>query len=125
MSLLGGRGLRRRAQALLRQLRDERTLLLQGRIEELGTLLPKLNALTEEIEQIEAESDPQLADMLEQIRRAAQRNQGLVEASIKGLDAARQKLREIEASHVQLNTYTDAGERREIIGNTATREKRS
>lgn len=125
MNLLGERSVHRKVQALLRQLKDERALLLQGRIEDLSGLLPRLQALTEEIEQIETEQDQKLAGMLDQVRGAAKRNQGLVEASLKGLQAARLKLRQIEESRVQLNTYTGTGQRREITGNAPTREKRS
>ncbi|MHA3914343.1 hypothetical protein [Halovulum sp. GXIMD14793] len=125
MNLLGDRPLHRKLQALLKQLKAERALLLQGRIAALTDLLPKLTALTSEIEALELVDDPRTMDLLTRVQTSAQRNQGLAEASLRGLEAAKRKLRQIDEAQAQLNTYTGAGQRREIVGSAPTREKRS
>lgn len=125
MSMLETMSNRRRAQSILRQLKDERVLLLQGRIEDLVPLIPRLNKLTDELESMEGSDDPKFIALISEVRNAAHRNKGLIKASKKGLEAARQKLHQIEASQTQLNTYTGAGERKEISASNSTQEKRS
>ena len=65
-------------------------------------------------------SRPQDEVGVDRIRRAAQRNQRLLLASLRGVRAARQRLEDIKSARSVLNTYDHLGNRQDIhldIGN--------
>lgn len=124
MNLLGTISPKRRAQAILDRLAEERALLIAGKLDQLGPINARLGSLLTELEQQQS-ADPKLILLLEQVRKSASQNKGLIEASIKGLDVAKKRLAEIQSSRTMLNTYTGLGQRKEIVSKTSTHEKRS
>ena len=125
MTIIGRMPNRLKVRAILRQLEDERIILLGGRYQGLQAVTERLTKLTEELDLIENSDDSELGAQLAKVRRAAVRNMRLTKASLKGLEAARQKIHQIETMQSRLSTYTGDGARQDIAASNSTQEKRS
>ncbi|MFV0359031.1 hypothetical protein [Tropicimonas sp.] len=107
--------------ALRLVLLEERAALLSGRISDAGALSGRKQDLAERLAGLRV-TDP---DMLRQLHQEAQRNEALFAAALKGLQAARTRLEDIRRVVGHLDTYTSQGCRRDLIGKTATFERRA
>lgn len=74
-----------------------------------------LPALTRDVETFAAESLPRDPAALAALRRKLQRNDACLQASARGLRAARRRLGEIKAARAGLQTYTQSGARQQIV----------
>ncbi len=90
---------------LLALLEAERAALLAGRLGELAALLPAKMAALEELER-ETGPEPSAA---RRIAVAARRNERLLAAALRGVDAARERLQTARRGGPLLSTYTATG----------------
>jgi hypothetical protein len=75
-----------------------------------------LPALTTRVAAIDAQGLPQAPDALRALARALRRNDACLQASARGLRAARRRLGEIAAARQGLQTYSRDGQRQQVGG---------
>jgi hypothetical protein len=93
------------AAALSQLLSEERACLLSGDL----AALPRLIAAKERLlSRVEAAPAPPTA-VLARLRDAAERNQGLLDAALRGVQAARARLETVRNGGPALNTYDASG----------------
>lgn len=73
-----------------------------------------LRALTQAVEALETGALPRDATALRTLQRKLQRNEACLQASARGLRAARRRMTEIAAARAGLQTYTMGGQRQQI-----------
>ena len=73
-----------------------------------------LPALTQAVEALETRALPRDAAALRTLQRKLQRNEACLQASARGLRAARRRMTEIAAARAGLQTYTMGGQRQQI-----------
>lgn len=73
-----------------------------------------LPALTQAVEALETGALPRDATALRTLQRKLQRNEACLQASARGLRAARRRMTEIAAARAGLQTYTMGGQRQQI-----------
>lgn len=73
-----------------------------------------LRALTQAVEALETGALPRDAAALRTLQRKLQRNEACLQASARGLRAARRRMTEIAAARAGLQTYTMGGQRQQI-----------
>jgi hypothetical protein len=88
-----------------------------GRLDALGPLVARNQALAETL----ADADPAA---LAQVRDLLGRNQVLLEAAIRGLRAARQRIAQIRGAGAGINSYDPNGQTRRIGASGMTVERR-
>lgn len=103
------------ADHLHQTLEDLRASVQAGRLAEFGPLADRLAETVATWEQT-----PGDAARLPELRRIAAETAALLEASRRGLNAARQRLAELEALHRGLGTYGGNGQRRHLPTPPAT-----
>lgn len=87
-------------------LEEERSLLLNGKLEAVTDLESRKLELAEQFQSDVAPDAAALADL----QQKAQRNQTLLEAALKGLKSATARLQDIRKATLQLDTYTRGGD---------------
>ena len=106
---------------LMEHFRDEREVLLNGRISDLESLLARRQEMIEMLDTLQID-DP---TALSEARLLARRNQKLLEASLSGIQAARERLEEVRCSATQLDTYTLRGKRLNLVAGNGGVERRA
>ncbi len=109
------------AEALVKVLDEERTALVNGEIERLEPISLEKARLFEELESV---SELPRAVLLD-IQSRVQRNQGLLQASSKGLRAALTRLAAIRGAATALDTYSTDGKRQSISSLPPTHSRRA
>ncbi|NDR57887.1 hypothetical protein [Aliiruegeria sabulilitoris] len=97
-------------QLLLDLLEQEKTLLIEGKIENVAALEPQKIELAEKIEA----QGPLDTENLKRLQQKVRRNQELFEASRRGLKTAAARVSEIRRVLTQLDTYTSNGSLRTL-----------
>jgi flagellar biosynthesis/type III secretory pathway chaperone len=109
--------------SVLDSLERERDLLIAG---DYGTLAVEAQARLEQMQRLDAlpaTALPSLAEPLDRLRRAAQRNETLLRAAIDGAAAGRRRLEEILKAQTRLLSYNAAGAPVERMANPALGRK--
>lgn len=96
---------------------QEMTLIRAGRLDALGPLVARKQALAETL----ADADPAA---LAQVQDLLDRNQMLLEAAIRGLRSARQRIAQIRGAGAGINSYDPNGQTRRIGASGMTVERR-
>lgn len=109
------------ADRLMALLEREHRLLLSGDLQGISALIED----KEEIAQSLAAQDDMPAARSQELRKSALRNQSLLEASVQGVSAARERLAEIGRAKLRLDTYTGRGDVRSLVQETGTLERRA
>lgn len=95
---------------LLDLMEEERSLLMSGDIEALADLEPRKTAMLEAFSAEDHLDENRLATLQTKLHR----NQALLDAARKGLNAAGARLRDIRKAMLQLDTYTRNGDIRNL-----------
>lgn len=93
------------AAALAQLLAEERACLLSGDL----AALPRLIAAKERLLGLVGSAAAPSAAVLARLRDAAERNQGLLDAALRGVQAARTRLETMRSGGPALNTYDASG----------------
>jgi len=102
---------RGRIRNILKLLAEERKILLKGPLSDLNRLAARRDKMVEGL----TDSKTSLGDAdIKAIRKAADRNKGLLKASLSGIQAAKALLSEHHQVATTMGTYTDSGERLEV-----------
>ena len=111
-----------RCARILRLLDLERTVILNGPLGSLRTLVDRRERALAEILAAGRELPP---DFVATLKARAERNTRLLLASIAGVKAAAEQVEKLAASGRQLGTYTAEGTRAKRASGPATRDKRA
>ena len=106
-------------------LEDERTALIEGKLDALEGLLSRKQALFEELEERQEEDaiDPESLAPLQDLFR---RNHALLESTQKGLRATTERMGAMRRVRTSLETYTNTGQRHAVQMSAGQRvEKRA
>ncbi|MBO9395405.1 flagellar biosynthesis protein FlgN [Shimia sp. R9_1] len=106
-------------------LEDERTALIEGKLDALEGLLSRKEALFEELEERQEEDsiDPESLAPLQDLFR---RNHALLESTQKGLRATTERMGAMRRVRTSLETYTPTGQRHAVQMSAGQRvEKRA
>lgn len=117
--------IRTRLTDILELLARERRMLLSGAFDELEALASRRAAATEALAAVADGTWDRHADLIRRIRDGADRNRRLMEACLKGAQAADLRLREVASSAGQLGVYTPTGKRLNSPGAATARDRRS
>lgn len=101
-------------------LEEERAALLAGDFEALADLVERKQALTDELLR-----DGTQQSALQRLRRRAERNAGLIEASIRGMRTVARRLAEIRRANGPLQTYSQNGAKQTFGAAPGTFERRA
>ena len=116
------------ARSKLRQIitlmEDERTVLLQGPLSALAAITEKRSAILDALENGGPVSRSVLGNGLTKIRSLATRNKKLFEASVEGMNAATQSLRQLKANIGAMETYTSRGKKVLVVHNPTSKDHR-
>ncbi|MBP7003068.1 hypothetical protein [Amaricoccus sp.] len=107
---------------VLRLLDEERRVLLEGPIADLGDLVARREALIAEIVAQETEIP---RAFLTALKARAERNGQLIQAAIAGVRSAAAEVARIDAAQGRLRTYSAAGAPVEIARARVTRDTRA
>ena len=103
-------------------LEAERTALLAGDLDKIGTLLERKEALIDAFNTLE----PERTDGLEGLQRKVVRNQALLDGALEGIRKVAARMAEMRRVRTSLDTYDQAGRKRTIDGTAPRRiEKRA
>ena len=101
---------RGRVRNILKLLAKERKIILKGPLSDLNRLATRRDKMVEGL----TDSKTSLGEAdIKAIRKAANRNKGLLKASLSGIHAAKTLLLEQHQVATTMGTYTDSGERLE------------
>lgn len=92
------------ADHLLALLQDERKALLSGELETLPKFIPVKEKLLGALDPTKVDQN-----VIENMRQAAIANQALLEAALKGVNAARERIEIVKNGGPSLNTYDASG----------------
>lgn len=110
----------RRARALERLLDQERHLIMQGQFDSLGDLTRKKSDALSGLG-----SWGLTADRMKKISAKVSRNQSLLDAAIRGIRAARQRVETVIETAGSLSTYTNSGKKAELGNQSGGLEKKA
>ncbi|HKL54983.1 MAG TPA: flagellar export chaperone FlgN [Roseovarius sp.] len=96
-------------------LETERTALLAGDLETIGTLLAQKERLIDRFNALEGAREPDLAGLQQKV----QRNQVLLDGALEGIRRVASRMAAIRQVRRSLATYDETGKRRTIDGTMA------
>lgn len=99
----------RKAAALERLLQDERHFILAGRFDDLQKVTERKLESLSQIPEWDLS-----ADRLTQIATGVTRNQSLLDASIRGMKAARERINAVVGAAGSLSTYDHQGQKQDL-----------
>jgi hypothetical protein len=103
-------------------LEQERTLLIEGKLERLGTLLPKKEKLVEQL----LGNHELSRDVIAPLEKKLLRNQLLLDGALDGIRSVSARLAALRQVRIALDTYDAQGRKRRVITPTKPQvEKRA
>jgi flagellar biosynthesis/type III secretory pathway chaperone len=109
------------ATALAQLLAEERACLLSGDL----AALPRLILAKERLLELVQGASAPPAEVLDRLKAAAERNQALLDAALRGVQAARARLETVRNGGPALNTYDAAGRSSTVGGRGPSVERRA
>lgn len=100
---------KRALEHLIDSLARERELLIAGRFDDFAREIEARGPQTERLKAAAAQAGAGASALMETAREAAAANVQLLEAAIRGVEAGKRRLAEIEEAGSQLSTYNAAG----------------
>ncbi|MEM9228144.1 MAG: hypothetical protein AAGB10_00915 [Pseudomonadota bacterium] len=110
---------------ILSLLRQERKALISADFKAFTKTSEALASAVERLGRMPVEDPEEAREGMEQIRSAARRNQALIEASRRGLDAARRLDAEVRNARTRLSTYSGTGQAQNIAPQPSTTDRRT
>ncbi|MBO9473754.1 flagellar biosynthesis protein FlgN [Shimia sp. R10_1] len=112
-------------ESLTTLLEEERSILIEGKLDALEALLARKEALFEELEELQ-EEDPIDLDTLAPLQDLFRRNHALLESTQSGLRATQERMGTMRRVRTSLETYTNTGQRQAVQMSAGQRvEKRA
>jgi hypothetical protein len=91
-------------------LEAERSALLSGELDEVGRLVPRKEALVDQLTEEATDNLPQLRALSEKVKR----NQGLLDSSLEGIRTVARRLASLRRVRTALDTYDAYGAKQTI-----------